>query len=121
MKNNNSLLLYTVKDHLVSEDYFNLYWDREKKIAWTDLGDLDDLGLYYESEKYVSHQLENKSLINILYNFARLIMFHYKSKNLKPFIRPTGKLLDIGCGSGDFLSFMDKKNFNVFTNLSSLY
>ena len=78
MKNNNSPLLYTAKDHLVSEDYFNLYWDQEKKIAWTDLGDLDDLDLYYESEKYVSHQTENKSLINILYNLARTIMFHYK-------------------------------------------
>ena len=104
MKNNNSLLLYTVKDHLVSEDYFNLYWDGEKNIAWTDLGDLDDLGLYYESEKYVSHQLENKSLINILYNLARRTMFHYKFKNLKPFVKPGCKLLDIGCGSGDFMS-----------------
>ena len=114
MKNNNPPLLYTAKDHLVSEDYFNLYWDREKKIAWTDLGDLDDLGLYYESEKYVSHQLENKSLINILYNFARTIMFHYKFKNLKPIVKPGGKLLDIGCGSGDFLSFMEKNFFDVF-------
>ena len=76
MKNNNHPLLYTAKDHLVSEDYFNLYWDREKKIAWTDLGDLVDLDLYYESEKYVSHQLENKSLINILYNLVTVSYTH---------------------------------------------
>jgi len=114
MNNNNNPFLFSVKDQLASDDYFNLYWDKQKKIAWTDLGELEDLDRYYESDKYVSHQLENKSLINILYNFARKIMLHYKSKNLMPFVKPAGKLLDIGCGSGDFLSFMDKKNFNVF-------
>ena len=41
-------------------------------------------------------------------------MLRYKFKQLKPFVKPLGKLLDIGCGSGNFLSFMNKKNFNVF-------
>ena len=43
---------------------------------------------------------------------ARSIMFHYKFKQLKPFVKPLDKLLDIGCGAGSFLSFM-KKNLNV--------
>ncbi len=114
MKNKNNIFLYAVKDHLVTEDYFNLYWDENKKRAWTDLGKLKDLNRYYESDKYISHQLRNKSLISILYSFARKIMLRYKFKHLEPFVKPSGKLLDIGCGSGDFLSFMIKKNFDVF-------
>tara|TARA_B100000941_G_C28477944_1_gene540378 strand:- start:749 stop:1597 length:849 start_codon:yes stop_codon:yes gene_type:complete len=113
MKKNNTFL-YSVKDNLVSEDYFNLFWDKQKKIAWTDLGELEDLDRYYESYKYISHHPENKSLINTLYNFARTIMLHYKFIKLKPLLKPEGKLLDIGCGSGDFLTFMDRKNFDVF-------
>ena len=114
MKNIKNPFLYTVKDHLASEEYFNLYWDKQKKIAWTDLGKVKDLNRYYQSDKYISHQTENKSIINILYNFAKTIMLRYKFKQLKPFVKPLGKLLDIGCGSGNFLSFMNKKNFNVF-------
>ena len=114
MKNIKNPFLYTVKDHLASEEHFNLYWDKQKKIAWTDLGKVKDLNRYYESDKYISHQTENKSIINILYSLAKTIMLRYKFKQLKPFVKPLGKLLDIGCGSGNFLSFMNKKNFNVF-------
>ena len=114
MKNLKNPFLYTVKDHLASEEYFNLYWNKQKKIAWTDLGNVKDLNRYYESDKYISHQTVNKSIINILYIYARTIMLRYKFKQLKPFVKPLDKLLDIGCGAGSFLSFMNKKNFNVF-------
>ena len=40
MKKNNTFL-YTVKDHLVSEDYFNLFWDKQKKINPIKRGDKD--------------------------------------------------------------------------------
>lgn len=98
----------------MSEDYFNVYWDKQKKRAWTDLGKLKDLNRYYESDKYISHQLKSRSFINILYRFSRITMLSYKFNHLKSFVKPSGKLLDIGCGSGDFLSFMYKKNFDVF-------
>jgi|TARA_A100001011_G_scaffold398809_1_gene504607 2-polyprenyl-3-methyl-5-hydroxy-6-metoxy-1,4-benzoquinol methylase len=114
MKNIKNPFLYAVKDHLASEEHFNLYWDKQKKIAWTDLGKVKDLSPYYESDNYISHQTENKSIINSLYSFARTIMLLYKFKQLKPFVKPSGRLLDVGCGTGNFLSYMNKKNFDVF-------
>ena len=41
-------------------------------------------------------------------------MLWYKFNQIKPFVKPFGKLLDVGCGAGNFLSFMNKKNFDVF-------
>ncbi len=114
MKNKKKSFLFSVKDNLVSGDFFNLYWDKQKKIAWTDLGGVKELSRYYKSQEYISHQTENKSVINILYSFARTIMLRYKFNQIKPFVKPLGKLLDIGCGAGNFLSFMNKKNFDVF-------
>lgn len=113
MKNKNNTFLFTVKDYLTSGDSFNLYWDNQKKRAWTDLGETKDLNHYYSSDQYNPHQAENKSLINILYGLARKAMLRYKLKLFKSFVKPSGKLLDIGCGAGDFLSFMDKNNFDV--------
>ena len=114
MKNKKNSFLFTVKDNLVSGDFFNIYWDKQKKIAWTDLGGVKELSRYYESHEYISYQTENKSVINILYNFARTIMLWYKFNQIKPFVKPFGKLLDVGCGAGNFMSFMNKKNFDVF-------
>jgi hypothetical protein len=114
MKNKNNTFLFTVKDYLTSDDSFNLYWDNQKKRAWTDLGETKDLNHYYSSDQYTPHQAESKSLINILYSLARRAMLRYKLKLFKSLVKPSGKLLDIGCGAGDFLSFMDKKNFDVY-------
>ena len=113
MKNKNDFFLYSVRDELTSDDSFNLYWDKKRKIAWTDVSNTKDLSKYYKSDKYISHNRMNKSFIQILYNLVRSIMFHYKYRTLKSFVKPLDKLLDIGCGVGNFLSFMGKKNFKV--------
>ena len=113
MKNKNDFFLYSVRDELTSNDSFNLYWDKKRKIAWTDVSNTKDLSKYYKSDQYISHNTMNKSFIQILYNVVRSIMFHYKYRTLKSFVKPLDKLLDIGCGVGNFLSFMGKKNLNV--------
>ena len=113
MKNKNDFFLYSVRDELTSDDSFNLYWDKKRKIAWTDVSNTKDLSKYYKSDQYISHNTMNKSFIQILYNFVRSIMFHYKYRTLKSFVKPLDKLLDIGCGVGNFLSFMGKKNLKV--------
>ena len=64
--------------------------------------DKDHIGAYYKSEEYYSHQENTKGFIPKLYERVKKVNLKHKyqlaAKNL-----PTGKMLDIGCGVGDFL------------------
>ncbi len=100
-------------DHLVSESSFDIYWDNGSQRAWTDVEDLDSLDLYYESQEYISHSTRIQFLTQRLYIWGRALMLNYKYSLFKKNIPPKCTLLDMGCGTGSFLSFMKKKGHQV--------
>ena len=102
------------KDHLVSGENFSIYWDSTRQRAWTGVEHLDSFDAYYESSDYISHRSKADSLFSLLYVWARGLMLIYKYTLLKKHLQPNSRLLDIGCGTGSFLSFMNKKGFDVF-------
>ena len=67
---------------------------------------------YYESDAYISHDTKEKSLINRLYKVARVFTIKRKYKIVARHL-PQGRILDIGCGTGDFLSYCKSKGFDV--------
>ena len=97
-------------DYLVSREIFNIHWDDERQIAWTDVQHLETLDPYYESSDYISHQSKPHSLIQQLYVKARSLMLNYKYMLLKKHINSNSHILDVGCGTGSFLSYMRKKD-----------
>ena len=113
MKKNKSKLLYRVRDHLVSQECFDVYWDEKEQFGWTDFKNTSDLSAYYQSEEYYSHQEQPKTFIQKIYSFARGLMFHYKHNIISPFLFKGASILDVGSGTGDFLSFMNSKGYEV--------
>ena len=113
MKKNKSKLLYKVRDHLVSQESFDIYWDEKEQFGWTDFKNTSDLSAYYQAEEYYSHQEQPKTFIQKIYSFARGLMFHYKHNITSPFLFKGASILDIGSGTGDFLSFMNSKGYEV--------
>ena len=113
MKKNKSKLLYKVRDHLVSQESFDIYWDEKGQFGWTDFKNTSDLSAYYQAEEYYSHQEQPKTFIQKIYSFARGLMFHYKHNITSPFLFKGASILDIGSGTGDFLSFMNSKGYEV--------
>jgi 2-polyprenyl-3-methyl-5-hydroxy-6-metoxy-1,4-benzoquinol methylase len=113
MKKNKSKLLYRVRDHLVSQECFDVYWDEKEQFGWTDFKNTSDLSAYYQSEEYCSHQEQPKTFIQKIYSFARGLMFHYKHNIISPFLFKGASILDVGSGTGDFLSFMNSKGYEV--------
>lgn len=94
----------TVKDHSVSKEIFDLYYDEELDMLITSpQPELQNLGKYYESEDYISHTDNKRSLFEKAYHFVKNIALKNKLNLINSQQSQKGKLLDIGAGTGDFL------------------
>ena len=95
----------TVKDYSVSMETFDLYYDETLDMLITHpQPSLENLGKYYESEDYISHTDNKRSLFEKLYHFIKSIALKNKLNLINSVQLSKGKILDIGAGTGDFLS-----------------
>lgn len=94
----------TVKDHSVSKEIFDLYHDETLDMLITHpQPSLESLGKYYESEDYISHTDNKRSLFEKAYHFVKQIALKNKLDLINSFQPSKGRILDIGAGTGDFL------------------
>ena len=102
------------RDHFLSREDFDLYKCSSCGFIFTqDHPDEENSGRYYESDEYASHN-DNKSISGILYNASRKIMFRKKLRLIrKKTGLNTGRLLDIGSGSGHFLAGMKNAGWDT--------
>jgi 2-polyprenyl-3-methyl-5-hydroxy-6-metoxy-1,4-benzoquinol methylase len=95
----------TVKDYSVSKETFDLYYDETLDMLITHpQPSLENFGKYYESEDYISHTDNKRSLFEKLYHFIKSIALKNKLNLINSLQPNKGKILDIGAGTGDFLS-----------------
>jgi 2-polyprenyl-3-methyl-5-hydroxy-6-metoxy-1,4-benzoquinol methylase len=95
----------TVKDYSVSKETFDLYHDETLDMLITHpQPSLENLGKYYESEDYISHTDNKRSLFEKLYHFIKSIALKNKLNLINSLQSNKGRILDIGAGTGDFLS-----------------
>ena len=95
----------TVKDYSVSKETFELYHDETLDMLITfPQPSLANLGKYYESEDYISHTDAKRSLFEKAYHFIKNIALKNKLDLINSLQPNKGRILDIGAGTGDFLS-----------------
>jgi 2-polyprenyl-3-methyl-5-hydroxy-6-metoxy-1,4-benzoquinol methylase len=75
--------------------------------------DNQQLSKYYLSENYISHSNKGRSLIDKVYLLARRITIKRKVKLISQFGISQGKVLDYGCGTGEFLKACKQKSWRV--------
>jgi len=91
-------------DHTVSRETFQIVQCASCGFKFTNpRPDESDLGRYYKSEEYVSHSNTKKGFINATYQSVRKYTLLKKLQLISKYFR-TGNILDIGCGTGEFLN-----------------
>ena len=104
----------TVKDYSVSKEIFDLYHDEILDMLITHpQPSLETLGKYYESEDYISHTDNKRSLFEKLYHFIKNIALKNKLNLINSHQPNKGRILDIGAGTGDFLSVAKKDGWQT--------
>jgi 2-polyprenyl-3-methyl-5-hydroxy-6-metoxy-1,4-benzoquinol methylase len=67
---------------------------------------------YYKSVNYISHSNKKKGLFAGLYQMARKLNLSSKYRIISKHSR-TGRVLDIGAGTGHFLNYLNKKGWKA--------
>ncbi len=104
----------TVKDYSVSQETFDLYHDEDLDMLITyPQPSLENLGKYYESVDYISHTDSKRSLFEKCYHFIKSIALKNKLNLVNSLQPEKGNILDIGAGTGDFLSVVKENGWNT--------
>jgi len=106
---------FTVKDHSVSGEEFQLVFDEVLEMYKTEpQPSLDKLPSYYKSEDYISHTDTKRNFFEKIYHWVRSYMLSKKMMLVSQHTKSDSKkLLDIGCGTGDFLAMAQKYKWEV--------
>ena len=102
-----------LKDYFLSqEDFEILECDNCKLLFTTPRPDKFVIGNYYKSEDYLSHNEHKKGLVPWIYNQVKKVNIRNKYKiACKDFTN--AKLLDFGCGVGDFLHYAQQNGCEI--------
>lgn len=112
MKNNWTYL--TVKDHSVSGEEFQLNYNEGLEMLETHPQPSEDkLPSYYQSEDYISHTDANRNWLEKVYHRVKTIALKQKLKLINSLGTEDKRLLDVGCGTGDFLKTAKDNHWKV--------
>jgi 2-polyprenyl-3-methyl-5-hydroxy-6-metoxy-1,4-benzoquinol methylase len=104
----------TCKDYTVSGEFFTILKDEKSGLLVTSPRPEDkDLGHFYESEDYISHTDAKASFTEKLYQIVRKYTLKRKLRLIDSFQQEEKSLLDIGCGTGDFLHYCKQHGWKV--------
>ena len=101
-----------IKDHFLTQEDFEII-ETETKGIFRTVPLPANLDKYYESHDYISHHQDSGSLKEKLYKFLQVFNLSYKKNILKDLIGTEKKVLDYGCGAGEFVKYIEK-DFHTF-------
>ena len=105
----------TCTDFYASGEQFELYSCEDCGFIFTQGVPVEaEIGKYYETPDYISHTDTRKGAMNSIYHYVRSYMLGRKARLVaREAHRKTGRLLDIGTGTGYFANTMVRRGWKV--------
>lgn len=101
------------RDLFFTDELFNITRCLSCGLKFTNpIPRIDLLPQYYESDNYISHSQSKSGLQNKIYHTVKNFAIQSKIRMIKNY-KSKGSLLDIGCGTGDFLKKIQKRSFST--------
>ncbi|WP_435135604.1 class I SAM-dependent methyltransferase [Formosa sp. A9] len=73
----------------------------------------EELGQYYKSEDYISHTDGKRNVFERVYHAVKSVALQNKLKLINSYASEEKSVLDVGCGTGDFLALAQKNGWSV--------
>lgn len=96
-----------IKDHFLTQEEFEII-ETETSGVYKTYPVPENLAPYYDSKDYISHHQDSGSLKEKLYKVLQNINLNYKKKLLIEYAGKGKKVLDYGCGAGEFIKYIEK-------------
>jgi len=100
------------RDFLVTQENFELVYDYKTDMLVTKPVP-KDLAKYYDPNNYISHSDDSNSLLEKIYQLVKKYTLNKKVQLINHYTNQEKKLLDIGCGTGEFLIHAKNKNWKT--------
>ena len=108
----NNILKISTKDYLLTQESFQLEYDSKSDMLVTKPVP-EDLEKYYDPNNYISHSDSGNGLLEKIYQTVKRYTLNKKVKLINKYTIEEKKLLDIGCGTGEFLFNAKNKNWKT--------
>jgi len=107
-------VLFQCKDYAVSQEEFSIFQDKEAELLVTSPQPAEEnLNKYYESPDYISHTDSKKTVIDQIYQWVKKSSLKSKVNLIDQLAPEKGSLMDIGCGTGDFMVACKKNGWRT--------
>lgn len=101
-----------IKDHFLTQEDFEIKETSTPGVYKT-YPVPENISSYYDSKDYISHHQDSGSLKEKLYKFLQNFNLKYKRNILFDFVGRDKRVLDYGCGAGEFVRYIENE-FETF-------
>lgn len=97
-----------IKDHFLTNEEFTIVPTETAGVLKT-VPQPTNLHKYYNSKRYISHHQDDASIKTKIYKFFQKFNLRYKRNIVANYTPHEGVVLDYGCGSGEFLKYIESE------------